>query len=164
MKRVALTAGAAALALAVLTSSLPAGPPGNAAGAATAAGEEKGMDPSTSEQELRQQVSIAGQPIAVLWAAERLGPINPDAFPPGPSDHVLRAVLTYGSADEVASVVGDGATEEVEIEAPVWFPEALRPGSTLSALRHYDAEGFMDATTFTVPDAPEIVILERRSS
>ncbi|WP_156113461.1 hypothetical protein [Paracoccus sanguinis] len=48
---------------------------------------------STSEPNLRRQVTIAGQPRAVLWAAERLGPANPDPFPPGPSDHVPRAVL-----------------------------------------------------------------------
>lgn len=161
MRRIAQALGAAALALAGLTTSLPAGPSGTAA---PAAGEEKVMDPSTSEQDLRQRVSIAGQPKAVLWAAERLGPVNPDAFPPGPSDDVLRAVLTYASAREVASVVGDGPTEAVEIEAPAWFPEALHPGGTLSALRHYDAEGFMDATVLTVPEAPGIVIVERRSS
>lgn len=119
---------------------------------------------STSEPDLRRQVTIAGQPHTVRWAAERLGPANPDAFPPGPSDHGLRAVLDYGSADAVAALVGGGPTEALRIDAPARFPAALAPGQPLDVIRHHGAQGFMDADVMTVPAAPGLILLERRSS
>ncbi len=141
-----------------------AGDPGAVAPATPAASGAQQMA-STSEPDLRRQVTIAGQPRAVLCAAERLGPANPDAFPPpGPSDHVLRAVLDYGSADAVAVLVGGGPTEALRIDAPAWFPAALSPGQPLDVIRHHGTQGFMDADVMTVPAAPGLILLERQSS
>lgn len=157
--------------MSVATAILVAATAGAGAGATGAAnsngqavaGEEQQMI-STSEADLRRQVAIAGQPQAVLWTTERIGPANPDSFPPGPSDYVLRAVLTYGSAAEVAALVGTGPTEITEIDAPGWFPAALGTGGKLGVVRHHDVQGFMDAAVMTVPDAPGIIVLEHRSS
>lgn len=119
---------------------------------------------STSEPDLRRQIPVAGQPRAVLWADETIRPANADSFPPGPVDTRLVAVLTYGSAAEVAAIIGNGPAEPAEMAAPAWFPEGLAPGETLKAVRHYRVAGFGDAAVLTLPDAPGIVILQRGPS
>lgn len=115
---------------------------------------------SDSEQDLRRRMAFPGQPRAVLWQVETIGPANPDSFPPGPTDTRLRAVLDYGSADEVARLVGDGPVEPMQIDAPGWFPAALTPGQPLAVERRHEAEGFMDAVVMTVPAAPGLVIVD----
>lgn len=92
---------------------------------------------SSSIDDLRRIVRVAGEPRAALWALEPVGPENPDRFPPGPTDHLLRAVLTYGSADEVAALMGDGPTEAADYPAPAWFPKAAGPGRTIQVIRHH---------------------------
>ncbi|MFC0813458.1 hypothetical protein ACFHYO_15260 [Paracoccus panacisoli] len=44
------------------------------------------------------------------------------------------------------------------------FPAALAPGQPLDVIRHHGAQGFMDADVMTVPAAPGLILLERRSS
>ena len=119
---------------------------------------------SRSIDDLRRIVSVAGEPRSVLWAMEPVAPENPDSFPPGPTDHLLRAALTYGSAGEVAALMGDGPTEAADYPTPAWFPKAAGAGRTSEVIRHHRVQGFMDATVMTVPDAPGVVIVERPSS
>lgn len=119
---------------------------------------------SQSIDDLRRIVSVAGEPRSVLWAMEPVGPENPDSFPPGPTDYLLRAVLTYGSAGDAAALMGDGPTEAADYPAPAWFPKAAGPGRTIQVIRHHRVQGFMDAAVMTVPDAPGVVIVERPSS
>lgn len=116
---------------------------------------------STSEPDLRRQIAIPGQPRSVLWAAEAITPASPDSFPPGPGDTRLRAVLTYGSADEVAAIVGDGPAQPAEIEAPGWFPATLHPGGSLGVVRHHRVPGLEDVRVMTVPGAAGVVLLEK---
>ena len=44
------------------------------------------------------------------------------------------------------------------------FPAALSPGQPLDVIRYHGAQGFMDADVMTVPAAPGLILLERRSS
>lgn len=145
---------AAAVALAFLALSQ-----GALAGQAAPAQDE--VMTSTSEPDLRRRIAIPGQPRSVLWAAETVTPASPDSFPPGPSDTRLRAVLTYGSADEVAAIVGDGPAQPAEIEAPDWFPATLHPGGSLGVVRHHRVPGLEEVRVMTIPGAGGVILLEK---
>ena len=64
----------------------------------------------------------------------------------------------------MAALVGGGPTEALRIDAPAWFPAVLSPGRRLDVIRHHGTQVFMDADIMTVPAAPGLVLLERRSS
>lgn len=119
---------------------------------------------SDSIAELRRRVTLAGEPTAVLWTADRLGSRNPDGSLPGPTYMRLRPVLTYGSAVELAALPSGGPTEPVDYAAPGWFPASLNPGGTIVAIRHHGVQGFMDAAVMTTPAAPGLLILNRPTS
>lgn len=137
---------------------------GAAQGMSVTATVDSTATPSDSIAELRRRVTLAGEPTAVLWAAERLGPGNLDSFPPGPTDTRLRAVLTYRSAGELAALLHGGPTEPVDYAAPAWFPASLNPGGTIAAIRHHGVQGFMDAAVMTTLAAPGLLILDRPTS
>lgn len=124
----------------------------------------RATEASTSEADLRRQLTIAGQPSSVLWSVSTIRPQNPDSFPPGPSDSVLTAVLTYPSPEDVAAIVGTDPTEPVDFAVPDWAPPELKPGSTAQLTVHYGVEDFMNATVMTVPDAPQVIVLVRPNS
>ena len=44
------------------------------------------------------------------------------------------------------------------------IPDRLRPGLPLPVIRHYRAEGFMDAEVMTVPAVPGVIIVRQHSS
>ena len=135
-----------------------------AVGPATPAARGAHQIAGTSEPDLRRQVTIAGQPRAVLWAAERLWPANPDAFPPP-----VRRIMCSGRCSTMArptpwprwsAAVRPRRFGSTRRRA---FRPCSRPALPLDVFRHHGTQGFMDADVMTVPAAPGLILLERRS-
>jgi len=122
------------------------------------------VNAQTDLTDLNQLTSIPGEPRQVWWLRSALGD-RPGEGAPGPTDIMLEAVIDYGSADVVASLVGESSGAALQLESATWHPDALinaAEGEKLDVQQYLKVDGFDQSAGVNVPMAAPGFIIVRR--